>query len=470
MDRVVAIKVMAPQLAANSMAVKRFLREARAAVSHDHVVTIHGIEEDKRPPYIVMEFIDGPSLQEKIDAEGALELKQILRIGVQVARGLAAAHGQGLVHRDIKPANILLENRLERVKLTDFGLARAVDDAGMTKTGEVSGTPQYMSPEQAEGGHVDRRSDLFSLGCVMYAVCTGQPPFRAETTMAILKRICEDTPRPIREINPDIPDWLETIIFKLLQKDPDDRYQMAQEVADLLARCLRELEHNGKVRCVETSPGSVVTQVFRPQTPTGSGSKKKPLGWLAGGVIAVAAVIGIALMKREKETPAPVATRSPGNTTSPSTIQIPATPKAARGWHGWPADAPPPAIAPFNAEQAKGHQEAWAKYLGVPVEYENSIGMKLRLIPPGEFTMAATAEEIEAALKLASAPHWRKWLRSEAPQHKVILTRPIYVGVTEVTQAQYERVMGTNRRTSRPQAKASRRSPTWILATTLSRT
>ncbi len=151
---------------------------------------------------------------------------------MQTAAGLAAAHAQGLVHRDIKPANILLENGVERVKITDFGLARAADDASLTQTGVVAGTPQYMSPEQAEGKPLDHRTDLFSLGSVLYAMCTGRPPFRASGTMAVLKRVCEDTPPPIREINPEIPEWLVAIIDKLHAKEPADRFQSAAEVAD----------------------------------------------------------------------------------------------------------------------------------------------------------------------------------------------------------------------------------------------
>src|SRR6516164_2777830 len=151
--RVVAIKVLAPEMAASGTARQRFTREARAAaaVRHEHVVTIHAVEEAHRPPYLVMQFIDGTSLQAKLDEEGPPGLREILRIGLQTAEGLAAAHRQGLVHRDVKPANILLENGVERVKLTDFGLARAVDDASLTQSGAVAGTPQFMSPEQAEG-------------------------------------------------------------------------------------------------------------------------------------------------------------------------------------------------------------------------------------------------------------------------------------------------------------------------------
>src|SRR5262245_36469742 len=204
LHRVVAIKVMAPPLAASATARKRFVREARAqaAVTHDHVVTIHAVEESGPLPYIVMQFVAGESLQDRLDRAGPLQLHEVLRIGTQAATGLAAAHAQGLVHRDVKPANILLENGVERVKLTDFGLARAADDASLTQSGTVAGTPAFMSPEQAEGKPVDHRSDMFSLGSVLYAMCTGRPPFRASTSMAVLKRVCEETPTPIREVNP----------------------------------------------------------------------------------------------------------------------------------------------------------------------------------------------------------------------------------------------------------------------------
>src|SRR5262245_24619179 len=163
LHRVVAIKVMAPQLATGATARKRFTREARAqaAVTHDHVVTIHAVEESGRLPHIVMQFVARQSLQDRLDRTGPLALQEVLRIGMQTAAGLAAAHAQGLVHRDVKPANILLENGVERVKLTDFGLARAADDASLTQSGVVAGTPQYMAPEQARGEPVDQRADLF---------------------------------------------------------------------------------------------------------------------------------------------------------------------------------------------------------------------------------------------------------------------------------------------------------------------
>src|SRR5262249_45218661 len=151
-------------------------------VTHDNVIAIHAVEDSGPVPYLVMQYLDGKTLQAKLDGGGSLPLREILRIGLQIADGLAAAHRQGLVHPDVKPANILLENGIERVKITDFGLARAVDDASLTQSGVVAGTPAYMSPEQARGERVDHRSDLFSLGSVLYALCTGHPPFRASGT------------------------------------------------------------------------------------------------------------------------------------------------------------------------------------------------------------------------------------------------------------------------------------------------
>ena len=239
LNRMVAVKVLSPALAQNPTARRRFLREAQAAaaVGHPNVVTIYSVDED-RLPYLVMEFVDGPSLQKRLDTEGFLEPNQILRIGAQVASGLAAAHAQGLVHRDIKPGNILLENGMERVKLTDFGLARAADDASVTREGTIVGTPEYMSPEQARGEAVDQASDQFSLGSVLYAVATGRPPFRAETTYGVMRKITDESPVPIRELNPEISSSLCDIIERLMAKDKADRFESVAQVHGLLEACL----------------------------------------------------------------------------------------------------------------------------------------------------------------------------------------------------------------------------------------
>jgi serine/threonine protein kinase len=244
LHRFVAIKVLAPQLATSMAARIRFAREARAAaaVSHEHVVAIHGVDEANGLPYMVMEYVAGISLQERLDRNGPLELKEILRIGFQTASGLAAAHAQGLVHRDVKPANILLENGMERVKITDFGLARLADDASLTASGSVAGTPPYMAPEQARGEALDHRADLFSLGSVLYAMCTGSPPFLGSSTLGILRRVSEEEPIPVREWNPEVPTWLAAVISTLHAREPVDRFASAREVTDLLGAYLAHLQ------------------------------------------------------------------------------------------------------------------------------------------------------------------------------------------------------------------------------------
>jgi eukaryotic-like serine/threonine-protein kinase len=244
LGRAVAIKVLAPQLATSAAARGRFAREARAAaaVVHENVVAIHSVDSWKNLPYLVMRYIAGQSLQERVDRDGPMDLKAILRVGIQTAQGLASAHAQGLVHRDVKPSNILLENGVERVKLTDFGLARAVDDASLTQSGVVAGTPQYMSPEQARGEAVDHRSDLFSLGSVFYFMCTGHAPFRASSTPAVLRRVSDEEPRSVRESNPDVPVWLAAIIECLHAKEPAKRFGSAREVAVVLEQVLAAVQ------------------------------------------------------------------------------------------------------------------------------------------------------------------------------------------------------------------------------------
>ena len=263
LHRVVAVKVLAPAIATTSPARKRFLREARssAAVQHDNVVRVHAVSRDDEPlPYLVMEYIPGETLQQRLDRTGPLEVTEIVRLGRQIAEGLAAAHAKGLIHRDIKPSNILTDGGVPpQAKITDFGLARAADDASLTRSGTVAGTPLYMAPEQARGETLDVRADLFSLGSVLYAMCTGHPPFRAGSTLAVLKRVCDDTPRPIREVIPEIPEWLCRIVEKLHAKDPAERFQTAAEVADVLADCERQLQSHLELRDYSLIPEAVAT-------------------------------------------------------------------------------------------------------------------------------------------------------------------------------------------------------------------
>lgn len=771
LKRNVAIKVLAPHLAADAEAVQRFLREAQsaAAVRHDNVVTIHAVDEANGVPYLVMELINGESLQDRIK-RGPLPVDEIVQFGIQIASGLDAAHRRGLIHRDIKPANILLESQNEpgepnvvRVKITDFGLARVMSESAITRSGFIAGTPQYMSPEQANGKPLDHRSDLFSLGSVLYSLCTGQAAFHAESAIAVLRRVTDHEPEPIRSLNPAIPDWLCEVIAKFMAKQPEDRIQTAKEVADLLTRCQAPgRERRDGPTTAHTLPigqsvppeassleNSLTTARLLASSIASQGSSRGPMtATLNRTLIAVAllAVIVLAVVfsrgrdprptaldltatnssvgfrasrsasasgssgaesvgandvrglthpgsqeaalptkklhlflddsyewtppvelgpgingagsvdhasissdgllmvmsrienrrsqlwwsvRESERDPFPAATplppevnsdvsnqtpflsrdglslwfasnrsggaghsdlyvsrrkslndsferpvslgptiNSPGDETSPfvtadeltllfaagiprqifqakrkskkdsfvapqrlalingaswqefprlsqdgltlvlvvsrspggeqrlevasrSTVDADfdkpvdlgpvnrgvmsglslsgdettvyfstsQTPRGARGlWmsrrvkkpsQAKPAESaksgssPPPAVVPFDATQARQHQEAWAKHLDLPVEYENSIGMKFRLVPPGEFLMGSTPEEIEATLKVADS-RWQEHIESEGPQHKVILTKPIYVGATEVTQVQYEQVMENN--------------------------
>src|SRR5262249_34346829 len=185
--RPVAIKLMLPELAAHARARERFLREARsaAAVQHENVVVIHAVESGGDVPYLVMEYVSGHSLQHRLSSDGPLSADKVAQLGAQIAEGLACAHARGLVHRDVKPANILIDDRTGRAKLTDFGLARAGDDPTLTQIGFVTGTPDYIAPEQARGQTVDHRADVYSLGATLFAATTGQPPAPALNTLGL---------------------------------------------------------------------------------------------------------------------------------------------------------------------------------------------------------------------------------------------------------------------------------------------
>ncbi len=238
LQRHVALKILDPELADDEVSRQRFCREARAAASitHENVVAIHQVERMNKDglPYLVMQLIAGETLEQRLSRVNILPVREIVRIALQGAQGLAAAHAQGLIHRDIKPGNILLEPPNDRVKLTDFGLARAADDLKLTRTGFVTGTPLYMAPEQAHGEAADPRSDLFSLGAILYEMCVGKPPFMGNSALAILKQIAETKPRPIRELNPAIPQWLAETVEQLLEKKPEKRFQSAEMLVELL--------------------------------------------------------------------------------------------------------------------------------------------------------------------------------------------------------------------------------------------
>lgn len=270
LDRLVAIKLLATSLASRSKAKARFRREARAAaaVRSEHTVTIYAVEDTAELPYIVMEYVPGTSLQERIDQTAGMEVDDVLRIGSQIARGLDAAHRQGLIHRDVKPANVLIDDATETAKITDFGLARAIDGSSFTRFGTVVGTPEYMAPEQTGPGPVDHRADLFSLGSVLYAMCVGKPPFRGELA-AVLRCTREETPPPIPSIRPDLPQALVHLIEKLHRKDPAERYSSAAEVAEALERIAADPE-----AASAEAPAAASERASDEASPEGDGRKR----------------------------------------------------------------------------------------------------------------------------------------------------------------------------------------------------
>lgn len=260
LGRDLAVKLLSPMLSSCGTARQRFFREAQAAaaVVHPNIVPIFSVSEQQssgqaantqnvapqaktapRPiPYITMPLITGGNLQQLLDRDGPLPVERVLSIGHQIAEGLAAAHAQGIIHRDIKPANLMLDGGGFRVMITDFGLARALDDTTMTGSGMLAGTPQYMSPEQARGQTLDHRSDLYSLGAVLYALATGRPPVSGTSTMEILHNIGKRKQKPVSEVNELYPEWFDRLVLRLMQPQVEKRIATAEDAASILRESL----------------------------------------------------------------------------------------------------------------------------------------------------------------------------------------------------------------------------------------
>lgn len=313
LNRAVAIKVLAPYLASNGTARKRFAREAQAAaaVVHPNVVPIYAVNSSPTRPYIVMQLVPGNSLQTLVQDKGPLHPKDVVRVSMQIAAGLAAAHNQGLIHRDVKPGNILIEQDVSRVMITDFGLARAADDAGMTQTGWLAGTPHYMSPEQSRGDDLDPRSDLFSLGSLMYFLATGREPFRGDKPYAVIQKIINQQPTHPIELNADVPNVLADVIDKLLEKDPKNRFHSAHEVTLLLENYLAHLQQPNRAR----APKRILTV-----------RRKRRRFWFASSAISIVAVSIVAFLmmtKANKTGPPAKPTETTASATQNSAIPAP---------------------------------------------------------------------------------------------------------------------------------------------------
>lgn len=264
LGRTVAIKIIRRQ---SENATERFLREARAlaAVTSDHVVTIFQVGQVGTVSFLVMEFLEGRPLSQLLDNQKGLTLPQILRLGREAAEGLAATHERGLVHRDIKPDNLWITAKGMRLKILDFGVAHDMEGSErLTQEGSVLGTPMYMAPEQAEGGTVDARCDLFALGCVLYLLCTGENAFCGKSAFEILTRIAIDVPPSPREANPRIPLELSDLVEELLSKDPADRPVSAAAVAARLGEL--ESEYGDTLAVATPRKSDSVQRKLRRQT------------------------------------------------------------------------------------------------------------------------------------------------------------------------------------------------------------
>ena len=245
--RDVAIKFLHATLCEDAEYRGRFLREARAAggLSHPNIVTVHDVGEIEGRPYMAMELLHGEPLSDLMDGGKRLPLREVVIMGVQLARALDYAHTHRIVHRDIKPGNIVRLKGTNTIKVTDFGIAHMESTGSSeqrTRVGDVLGTPQYMSPEQTQGEKLDGRSDLFSVGIVLYQMLTGQRPFQGDSLVALAVKIAKEDPPPIEKLRPDVPASLRRVVERCLAKAPDRRFQTGQELSDALTRVLAELD------------------------------------------------------------------------------------------------------------------------------------------------------------------------------------------------------------------------------------
>jgi serine/threonine protein kinase len=248
-ERIVAIKVLRSLDKNDLRAVERFRREARAAakLAHPNAVTIYDFVEEMGQYFLVMEYINGPTLKQLIGQRRQLHARETLEIAAQVCAVLQVAHAQGFIHRDIKPQNIMLVANSAAagggvlIKLTDFGIVRVAEEAGLTNSGIVLGTADYLSPEQARGEKLTASSDLYSLGVVMFEMLTGRPPFVGPTAVSIAMQHAGASPPSMRQYNANIPPGVDAIVMRALEKEPEDRFHSAQEMQQALRSCIKEL-------------------------------------------------------------------------------------------------------------------------------------------------------------------------------------------------------------------------------------
>ena len=504
MKRFVAVKMISRKSIGSPDAVKRFYREVEAAakLNHSNIVQAYDASERDGIHYLVMEYVEGKDLAAIVKDRGPMAVHAAVECVLQAARGLQYAHKQGIVHRDIKPSNLLMDKD-GTVKILDMGLARVAglvdeeDKDRITQSGQVMGTLDYMAPEQAmDTHHADARADIYSLGCTLYRLLTGDAMYKGETLAKIIWAHQQGPIPSLCKARSEVPPQLDAVFQKMVAKKPEDRYQTMTEVIAEMETC------GGKMSAPATSFGDEATATFQakdnlsllPEASPCSAvtaakqqveklaaatlsqqavaaetskqltsdeklqtlpRKKKTLtvgiglGLLGAiGAIAIAVIIHIRRDGKDTNLTVPDGSQVTVGRDGNVDLTVPESSPRALAEEGQGVrvvdSAPPPAIAPFDEKKAKEHRTAWAKYLGVPVEMTNSIGMKLVLIPPGEFEMGSTSEEVAAEIEGTKDKGYSSRAPAEVLRHRVKITKPFYLAPYQVTQGEYESVMGVN--------------------------
>jgi len=349
LDRKVALKVLHQRLIEEEEYVERFRREARmvAGLLHQNIVTVIDRGDDGGNPFIVFEFVDGENLKQLVDREGPLPVEQAVELAMQVARGLAFAHANGYVHRDVKPQNVLLNGDGE-AKVTDFGIARSLDvKHGVTQTGTVLGTSDYIAPEQAQGQRVDEHTDVYSLGIVLYELLTGELPFSGDNFVAVaMKHINEDPPR-VSSLRPDVPPRVDAAVARALAKDPSDRFPTMADFGRELEAALEELR----------APGTASTMVIAPRKRSRSAPASAPRRHRRPHTAAILIAIGLAVAVAAL---AVALVRENGSSGGPSTARGGATPIGLAGVGAY--DPPPGDGQEHNADAPKATDSSPSTY------------------------------------------------------------------------------------------------------------
>jgi tRNA A-37 threonylcarbamoyl transferase component Bud32 len=289
LDRPVAVKVIREHLVDDHQVATRFRREARAAaaLNHRNIVAVHDVGTDGGRPFIVMEYVRGKTLAEFLREGGAFPPDRVAEIGEAAARALAVAHDAGIVHRDVKPGNVMITDGGE-VKLLDFGIAHAFRWTPITQAPAVHGTAEYMAPEQIRGHSAERRSDIYSLGAVLYELATGRPPFVGDTPLAVAYRHLEDTPVPPEMVRPQVPPGLSTILLRCLAKRPDDRYRRADDLTADLARF-----RAGEPAATVPVPTRPTARLDRDEAHPGPRRRRRWVALVAGGVVFALVIVAV---------------------------------------------------------------------------------------------------------------------------------------------------------------------------------